>query len=595
MKQSSYRWGHAGSSPALARPWLLARPPSHWRPLPSSVVGSGLSSLHGSGRRVEVSRTSSSNDASTSSAPLSFPTASNPGAEDDGDDTIAAVVSGGPNCSVGIVRISGPAAVPILKSIFVRTSRSGSPALDGLGAAERNATWEPCSHRVYHGHLVEAASVKAGGEDGGRSVAAKEVVVDEALAIPMLGRRSYTAEDVVEFQTHGGSICTRRVLDCCVALGARVAKPGEFTYRAFMNGRLDLTQAEAVASVINARTVEAADAALAGLDGGLRDLVEGMRASCVGLLARVDAHIDYEDEMEPLDRGEILEMCKDLRRSAGEALGTARRGKFLESGLTVALIGAPNVGKSSLLNALSGAEKAIVTEIAGTTRDIVEATTDMGGVATKLLDTAGIREDVSDMVEELGVQRSSAAARAADAVVMVVNSQVGWGERETQIVDSLLPPGSGSSELPPLVLVFNQVDAIEGSGLTPAEIISAGPTHVMERLEPPGGPEVPKVLTSAVTGEGIPDIRKEVTRIVGLKGEDGYSKSVWQLNTRQAACLQVCSDRLEELITAVEEGWPVDCCAVHLRGALQALNELTGSDVTEDVLDSIFSQFCIGK
>ena len=235
----------------------------------------------------------------------------------DAQDTIAAIVSGGPSCSVGIVRISGPRAVHILKTIFVRTTSRKDEARPS--AASRNAMWEPTSHRVYHGHLVQEEG--EAGEDGrpapGTSASgAQQVVVDEVLAIPMLGKRSYTAEDVVEFQTHGGSICTRRVLDCCTSLSARVAKPGEFTYRAFMNGRLDLTQAEAVAGVINARTVEAADAALAGLDGGLRHHVEAMRTKCIHLLARVDAHIDYEDEMEPLNTEEIHKMCLDLKVTA---------------------------------------------------------------------------------------------------------------------------------------------------------------------------------------------------------------------------------------------------------------------------------------
>ena len=566
-------------------------------------------------------------------------------------DTIAAVVSGGPQCAVGIVRVSGPEALNVLRAVFRRSA----------SRATASSEWEPMSHRVYHGFVVDPAT--------GRRV-------DEALAIPMIAPRSYTAEDVVELQTHGGSICTRRVLDCCVSSVAgrvRVARPGEFTLRAFLNGRLDLTQAESVAAVVGARTVEAADAALAGLDGGLRREVEGMRTACIALLARIDAHIDYEDELEPLDRADVATRASLLLASGRKALETSQRGKYTEQGLTMALVGAPNVGKSSLLNALSGADRAIVTPAAGTTRDVVEAHADVFGVPTKLLDTAGIRKEVVDAAEAMGVQRSQAAARAADVVVMVAKAGEGWTAQDASIFQAVrgrgregggregggegeggritATDGGGSGErayaTQPFVLAFNQVDTLAGGvgGEEAARAMASVPQEVARQLGvgvgagvglggPLGGSGVnadvaadvadakndatensamdangsgeggeggeggaPSVVfTSAVTGEGLDALKREVGRLAGIAAGAGAAESgVWQLNTRQAACLRVCCDALGDLVATIEGDWPIDCCAVHLREALGALNELTGSDVTEDVLDSIFSQFCIGK
>mmetsp|Transcript_2558 Transcript_2558/g.6025 ORF Transcript_2558/g.6025 Transcript_2558/m.6025 type:complete len:455 (-) Transcript_2558:960-2324(-) len=442
--------------------------------------------------------------------------------------------------------------------------------------------WHPKSHRVYHGFIVEPRT---------------RTLVDEALTIPMLAPRSYTAEDVVEFQTHGGSICTRRVLDCCIACGnVRLARPGEFTLRAFLNGRLDLTQAESIGAVVNARTVEAADAALAGLDGGLKRAVHEMRTECIRLLAQIDAHIDYEDEMEPLDYPGICRSVKGLHAKAQAALLTARKGKYLENGLTLALIGAPNVGKSSLLNILSGADRAIVTEVAGTTRDIVEAASNFGGIPTRLLDTAGIRDQATDVVERLGIERSAAAARSADAVLMVIDSNVGWTEDESAILDSVFPSGDGP--FPPVVFVFNQVDTLPSGSPRKSldQVVASVPDSVREKLTGAKTGEIESVFTSAITGEGLGEMKQKTIDKIGIDAmRGGGESSVWQLNTRQAACLERCKERLDEVIGTVEDRWPIDCCAVHLREALAALNELTGSDVTEDVLDQIFSQFCIGK
>lgn len=481
-------------------------------------------------------------------------------------DTIAAIVTGAQQGAVSIIRLSGRDAVAVAAGVF-------KPAASG--------PWSPESHRVYYGTVVD--------EQGAR--------VDEVLVLVMLGPRSYTAEDVVEIHTHGGGVCAQRVVRACLAAGARLAKPGEFTFRAFLNGRLDLAQAESVAQLVDARTVAAADSALAGLGGGLGGEVQAVRRECLDLLVEMDARLDFDEDLPPLDEEQLITRIEAAAGRVDEALSTARQGQLLRSGLQVALVGRPNVGKSSLLNALSGTERAIVTDIAGTTRDVVEAGVVVGGVPVTLLDTAGVRNS-EDQVEKIGVQRSVAAARQADILMMVVDGQVGW-TLEDEAILRVLRGSAGSSldgssaedggpsghRMPPSLLVINKADLVDGS---PAQSVAQSiPDHVAAAFSA-------SVSTSAATGEGLDELRSELLELAGAPelAPGGVS---WAVNERQAEALTRAHEALSRVKESVQGELPVDFWTIDLRAAVMALGEVTGEDVTEEVLDAVFSRFCIGK
>eukprot|EP00850_Spirogloea_muscicola_P007132 SM000035S13112 [mRNA] locus=s35:492809:496710:+ [translate_table: standard] len=392
----------------------------------------------------------------------------------------------------------------------------------------------------------------------------------------MLAPRSYTREDVVELQCHGGAVCVRRILQACLDAGARLAQPGEFTLRAFLNGRLDLAQAEGVAQLVAAQTFEAADSALASIQGGLSAALCSMREECIDLLVEVEARLDFDDELPPLDPSQLA-------------------------------------GRS---------ERAIVTDIAGTTRDVVEARVVIGGVPARLLDTAGIRATF-DQVERMGVERSEAAALGADVVVVVVSATDGWLEEDGDIVRRILglPPtsvedhrgrragraGSGTRNSlatlagpmaitetqeevyvapavarGPAILLVNKTDAAPAAGAAPpAELVGC-----FDRI----------IATSAHTREGFAELEAAVLALVGA-GSSAAEGQQWVVNQRQAEQLTRANEALERLAGSIDDNLPVDFWTVDLRGAALALGSAAGGadSVPEEVLSAIFSRFCIGK
>ncbi|MBE9196264.1 tRNA uridine-5-carboxymethylaminomethyl(34) synthesis GTPase MnmE, partial [Synechocystis sp. LEGE 06083] len=335
------------------------------------------------------------------------------------EDTIAAIATAivPQQGSIGVVRLSGPQSLTIAKTLF---------------EAPGSQTWE--SHRILYGHVRHPDT---------------QVAIDEALLLLMLAPRSYTKEDVVEFQCHGGIMPVQQVLQLCLQQGARLAHPGEFSLRAFLNGRLDLTQAESISELVGAQSPQAAAIALAGLQGKLAQPIRDLRNTCLDILAEVEARIDFEDDLPPLDENLIRQQLQDLYQQLEAILDTAQRGELLRTGLKVAIVGQPNVGKSSLLNAWSRTDRAIVTDLPGTTRDVVESQLVVEGIPIQVLDTAGIRE-TADQVEQMGVERSRKAAQQADLVLLTVDAHQGWTEADQLIYDQVKDR--------PLILVINKID-----------------------------------------------------------------------------------------------------------------------------------------
>ncbi len=440
--------------------------------------------------------------------------------------------------SIGIVRLSGRDAIAIARTVFQAPGRQA---------------WE--SHRVLYGYVRHPKT---------------QQLVDEALLLIMQAPRSYTREDVVEFHCHGGIMPVQKVLQLCLEQGARLAQPGEFTLRAFLNGRLDLTQAESVADLVGSRSTAAVQAALAGLQGKLATPIREARATCLDILAEIEARIDFEEDLPPLDQGAIVAQLNNILTEVSRLLATADQGELLRTGLKVVILGRPNVGKSSLLNAWSRCDRAIVTDLPGTTRDVVESQLVVGGIPVQVLDTAGIRE-TADQVEKIGVERSRSAAMAADLVLLVIEATTGWTGGDQEIYEQV--------QERPVILVINKTDLASDK----SESTLCYP-NTIEQV----------VKTAAAYNQGIDALEKAILDAVN-RGNLQAADLDLAINQRQAAALTRAKISLEQVQETIAQELPLDFWTIDLRGAIQALGEITGEEVTESVLDRIFSRFCIGK
>jgi tRNA modification GTPase len=464
--------------------------------------------------------------------------------------TIAAIATPPGEGGIGVIRISGPEAAAIARRVM-RLPSGRPPRL----RPER-------SHRLIYGTVIDPATGAA---------------IDEVLAGWMAAPNSYTREDTVELSCHGGPVPLRETLRVVLAAGARAAEPGEFTLRAFLNGRLDLTQAEAVLQVITARTSAGLQLAVDDLGGSLAGRITPARAAVLSLLAYLDAAADFpEDEIPPIN------IDAELTRAEGVLAGIvagSTRGMLYHEGARVALVGRPNVGKSSLLNALLRTERAIVTPIAGTTRDVITETAVIGGIPVTLLDTAGIAES-ADLVEQLGIERSRDALSTAAAVVLVLDGSVAPAPEDLAVARLVAErlPRTGLGQPPPAVIAVNKRDLPE----------QADQQVVRDLL-----PNVPVMDLSSRTGDGLDAL--ETALVAAITGDAARNTAPALVTTRQRAALERALLHLREAITARDEGAPLDLLAIDVRAAMRAIGEVTGEAIDDSVLTEIFSRFCIGK
>ena len=471
-------------------------------------------------------------------------------------DTIAAIATPPGVGGIGIIRVSGTDAFSLVLPLVQRLGRQADA---------------PPSHQLTHAHIVEPATRE---------------VLDDVLVAFMRAPHTYTREDVVEIQGHGGPLVLRRILRAVLAQGARLAQAGEFTLRAFLNGRIDLSQAEAVMDLIGAQTEAGQRLAGQQLRGRLSEQLQTARHAILGVIAQIEVSIDFPEEDVPTPQATALQPLVEVaQQQIAQLLAGAEQGKLYKQGLRIAIIGRPNVGKSSLLNALLRTERAIVTPIAGTTRDTVEEIANVRGVPLHLIDTAGITPS-DDPVEQIGVQRSRAAAADADVVMLVVDGSQPLTGQDRSVFAEVQALGFGlnvnnisHSHIRPVVIVVNKADCTLHVEID--EVQQAAPTSIV-------------LYTSTLTGAGLVELEDALAEFV-LAGKTVSSESVLVTSTRHQEALQRVAGHLYAAQDSLAQDLPLDFVSIDLRAAYEALGEVTGETASDDLLDTIFSEFCIGK
>lgn len=457
-------------------------------------------------------------------------------------DTIAAISTPPGEGAIGIVRLSGSQAVEIAATVF---------------HSETKDLLQVPTHTIHYGFLKDPRDQK---------------MVDEVMVSVMRAPKTFTKENVVEINCHGGMVVVQQVLQLVLREGARLAEPGEFTKRAFLNGRIDLSQAEAVMDLIRAKTDKAMDVAMNQLDGNLSHWIRSLRQEILETLAQVEVNIDYPeyDDVEEMTARLLKIKAVEVREHILKLLQTAQEGKILRDGLATAIIGRPNVGKSSLLNQLLREEKAIVTDIEGTTRDVIEEYVNVNGVPLKLVDTAGIRE-TADVVEKIGVERSRKALKEADFVLLVLNQS----EPLTAADQELLLATANSKRL----ILLNKTDL-------PSQLDKA----VLANL----APEAATLEISALQNEGLDQLENYLAQLF-FAGETAERDATYVSNARHIALLEKANQALDEVLNGLELGMPVDLVQMDMTRCWDLLGEIIGDSVQDELITQLFSQFCLGK
>jgi tRNA modification GTPase len=471
--------------------------------------------------------------------------------------TIAAIATPGGRGGIGIVKISGSKAVSIAETIFSPFTITNGQASGRTKSSKNTDGSDFQSHRLYYGYIIDPEDRR---------------ILDEVLLSIMKSPCSYTKEDVVEINAHGGSATVNAILDLVLGLGARLAEPGEFTKRAFLNGRIDLTQAEAVIDIINARTEKSLQIAANQIEGKLRNTVERIREFLFELLARIEAAIDFPEDVEEIV--DPMAAVNEIGKSAIEPLGSLIRhyaeGNMVREGLRVAVVGRPNVGKSSLMNCLLKRDRAIVTPVPGTTRDAIEESLNINGCKIILTDTAGLHE-TEDFLEIIGIEKTLENLNGSDLILFVVEANTAPTNEDYEILEKIQPK--------PLIVVINKVDLVSG--------------RHREQL-PQSWKKYKCVRTSALHNKGIERLEKKIIETALGKHPIDIENCIVP-NLRQKILLEDSLEAALSLTEKLQDGSPMELIAIDLQNAVDYLDQILGLSVKTDVLDHIFSRFCIGK
>jgi tRNA modification GTPase len=456
------------------------------------------------------------------------------------EDTIAALSTPYGTGGIGVIRVSGESAFDISAKLF-----NSSKAMEDIP-----------SHTVSYGKITNPET--------------KEMV-DEVLLLKMKKPNTFTREDVVEIHCHGGIVVINRVMELLFKYGARPAEAGEFTKRAFLNGRIDLSQAEAIIDLINSKTVESSKAAVSHLEGRLSNKLKLLREDLVELLAHIEVTVDYpEHDIEEITGEKVYEGLKQIRAELADLAKTFDRGKLLREGINIVIAGKPNVGKSSLLNQLAGSSRAIVTDIPGTTRDIIEEYVNIKGIPAKITDTAGIR-NTRDVVEKIGVDKAYRAIEAADLIVMVIAADTGILKEDEEILQSI----GGRKSL----ILINKTDLADKAGID--EIKSRLSADIV--LE-----------ASVINDEGIEGLEDKISELF-FKGDISKNEEVLLTNARHKNLVDRSIHAIDQALGSFDMGMPLDMVTIDIKSSAEYIGQITGESIDEAVMHNIFSRFCIGK